>query len=404
MARYFTPLSPPPAPPDPYSELLSSLSRINTFNPPVQTCSTGWTFNGFYAGPTSIALLFYRLSYLYPDLQFKSQSLLDWARAYLDIGSHFLDPKRPTVDPSHCGVANETLCQLALQAVFTKDASLGATLCGYSIRINSNSTPEDGSNEWLYGRAGYLYLLRFVLKFFSNPSEGLIRNFDNAISSTISSILKASFPWKWHHKPYLGAVHGSIGIITQLLLSSSTHTLQDNVERLGPSLIWVLDEQLPSGNFPSSHCKTGDDRLVQFCHGSPGVVISLYSIRPFYKDDPEVVARMDDAIAKAQPDLLARGLLTKSPCLCHGIPTNALAITDETKMIEYLSYMSTEVLEGEIGEKLKWMSQAGRFDDFAGLYTGEAGRAWVWAMVDQMRKGGGEGKELGRGMIGFNDF
>ena len=83
MARYFEPLSPPPPIPDPHEELLLSLSRINTFNTPVQTCSTGWTFHGFYAGPTSITLLFYRLSQLYPDLEFKSQSLLDWAQAYL---------------------------------------------------------------------------------------------------------------------------------------------------------------------------------------------------------------------------------------------------------------------------------------------------------------------------------
>ncbi len=402
MARYFGPLSPPPPRADSQYELLSSLGRINTFNPPVQTCSTGWTFNGFYAGPTSIALLFYRLFNLYPDLNFKSQNLLVWAHVYLDLGSHYLDPKRPTVDPSHCGVANETLCQLALQSVLTRDASLATTLCGYSIRINSNSSPEDGSNEWLYGRAGYLYLLRLVLKSFTSPSEGLTRNLKDAISSTINSILTASFPWKWHHKPYLGAVHGSIGIITQILLSSSSQALHEHVQSLRPILTKILDEQLPSGNFPSSCGKTGDDRLIQFCHGSPGVVISLFSICLFYQDDAEMLAKIDDAIAKAQPDLLARGLLTKPPCLCHGIPTTALAIADEEKMLEYLSYTSNAMLEGEIGEHLGWMSEAGHSNDFAGLYTGEAGRAWVWAVADQVTKEGGK-TGLGRELIGFND-
>ena len=403
MARYLEPLSPPPPIADPHSELLSSLSRINTLNPPVQTCSTGWTFHGFYAGPTSIALLFYRLSHLYPDLQFKSQSLLDWARAYLDLGSHYLDPKKPTVNPAHCGIANETLCQLALQSVITEDASLAESLCGYSMRINSNSIPEDGSNEWLYGRAGYLYLLRVVLKFFPNLSVGLTRNLSNAITSTVKSIVAASFPWKWHHRPYLGAVHGSIGIITQILLSSSSHARPELVESLHPMLMTILDEQLPSGNFPSSHGKIGDDRLVQFCHGSPGVVIALHSIRPFYEIHRDVLTRIDHAIAKAQPDLLARGLLVKSPCLCHGIPTNALAITDEKKMLEHLSYMSTEILEGGIGQKLGWMSEAGNTADFAGLYTGEAGRAWAWALADQIGKGGEE-TGAGRGLIGFNDI
>ena len=241
-----------------------------------------------------------------------------------------------------------------------------------------------------------------MLRLFPNPSEALSRNLNGAISSTIDSILKASFPWKWHHKPYLGVVHGSFGIITQVLLSSPLHARPELVECLQPMLVTMLDEQLPSGNFPSSHGKTGDDRLVQFCHGSPGVMVSLHSIRLFYKDNRDLLARIDNAIAKAQLDLLARGLLVKSPCLCHGITTNALAITDEKKMLEYLSYMSIELLEGGIGQKLGWMSEAGRTDDFAGLYTGEAGRAWAWAVAEQSGKAAGV-TGIGRGLIGFND-
>ena len=110
-----------------YQELMASLTRITLHNPPVQTCSTGWTFEGLYAGPTSIAYLFLRLSLLYPDLVFKGQSLLDWSQAYLQLGAS----SKPHVVPSRCGIANETLAQLAIRAVITEDASLVQKLCAY---------------------------------------------------------------------------------------------------------------------------------------------------------------------------------------------------------------------------------------------------------------------------------
>jgi Lanthionine synthetase C-like protein len=116
------------------------------------------------------------------------------------------------------------------------------------------------------------------------------------------------------------------------------------------------------------------------------------------------LSRIDDAISKAQPDLLDRGLLTKTPCLCHGIPTNALAIVSDEKMLEYHSYMSTANLEGELGQQLDWTSEAGHSDDYAGLFTGEAGRAWVWALVDTKKTESGQGRfDIGRTVIGFDD-
>ncbi|KAK5240167.1 hypothetical protein LTR40_010544, partial [Exophiala xenobiotica] len=132
---------------DTHKELIDSLTRINTYNPPVQTCSTGWTFHGLYYGPTSVAYLFFRLSQVYPHLSFKSQSLLDWAQAYLDLGA--LHSK--SVDSDHCGIANEALTQLAIRAAMDRDASLVQQLCSYQSTINDAG----GSDEWLYGRSGY---------------------------------------------------------------------------------------------------------------------------------------------------------------------------------------------------------------------------------------------------------
>ncbi|KAG9780454.1 hypothetical protein KCU88_g3768, partial [Aureobasidium melanogenum] len=360
--------------PNAHEELLASLNRINTYNPPVQTCSTGWKFHGLYYGPTSIAYLFFRLSSHYPDLVFKGQSLLDWSQAYLDLGAH---EQHDSVDPSHCGIANERLTQLAIRAAMEKDPSLAKELCSYEKVINGSS---GGSNEWLYGRSGYLYLLRLARSGYEGDSKATAA-IDRVIQKTADRILSAKQPWVWHGKCYVGAAHGIFGIVGQLVLSSAS-----SAEALQTILKQLLDMQFPSGNFPSS-LPPGSDRLVQFCHGGPGAVLTLRSLRPYF---PELQQRIDSAIVAAQKDIWKRGVLTKQPCLCHGIAGNALALDDEAEFQHFLAYMVSDVLE-----KQGWLEEAGRDDQLAGLYTGEAGRAWVWAVAD---------KGLEKTCLGYNDI
>jgi len=372
--------------PDYHAELLASLERINTYNPPVHTCSTGWSFSGLYKGPTSIAFLFNRLSQFYPDLTFKSQSLQEWAEDYLKLGDV---ARKSHVDPDHCGVANETLAHLAVSAVIRNDPSLAEKLGGYNSVINSEG---GGSNEWLYGRAGYLYFLRLCRTHFKRQ-EGITKSLDQAIEHTVGRILNTPQPWTWHGKQYMGAAHGYFGIITQLALSNpGTLKYLDNL------LNKILDTQFSSGNFPSSvegslgkDAAIGSDKLVQFCHGAPGFVISLEPIKGYLSSD--LLKRLDTALENAREDTWRRGLLTKEPCLCHGIAGNALCFTNlgDERFEKFLAAMSSEMLE----DRAKgWMEDAGVTDEFAGLWTGEAGRAWVWAVAD---------KGLERRCIGFSD-
>ncbi|KAI0150070.1 hypothetical protein F4776DRAFT_190942 [Hypoxylon sp. NC0597] len=363
--RYFINPTEPLRTADANEELLASLDRITTYNPPVHTCSTGWTFQGFYSGPTSIAYLFYRLSQIFPHLEFKQQSLLDWAEAYLALGARL---KRKTPDSSHCGIANETLAHLALTALMHRDTSLVRHIYSFEAFLNTES--EEGSNEWLYGRAGYLYILRLCRTIFedTNTSSSTFTTLENAIQKTVNRILTAPQPWTWHGKQYFGAAHGTIGILCQVVLSRPS--LAPELQNLLSSL---LDWQLDSGNFPSSAGSTSD-RLVQFCHGGPGFNISLKSLMPYF---PELRPKIEDVMKSAANDIWRRGLLTKQPCLCHGIAGNALALDgDEERFMHFVSFMSSESLE-----KAGWMREAGRDDEFVGLYTGEAGRAWTWGVA-----------------------
>jgi hypothetical protein len=151
-------------------------------------------------------------------------------------------------------------------------------------------------------------------------------------------------------------------------------------------LLAALDEQLESGNLPAS-LPSASDKLVQFCHGSPGMVLSLRSLRPYF---PAIHDQIDRAMERAQADVWARGVLRKDSCLCHGVAGNALALDDDKQFAVFLSCMATDSME-----KLGLMKARGRSDEFASLYTGEAGRAWVWAIAD---------KGLPRTCIGYNDL
>lgn len=354
--RYFANPKEPLRAASPHDELLASLSRINAYNPPVHTCSTGWTFHGFYMGPTSIAYLFYRLSLIYPDLQFKQQSLLDWAEEYLKLGS--LAHKKPPT-PSHCGIANETLAYLALSAVMRREESLAKQLC--SLEPVINAPKDNGSNEWLYGRAGYLYFLRLCRTAFNEDADSATASLlATTIEKTVRRVLDVPQPWAWRGKRYLGAAHGTIGVICQVVLS-----LPSVAPQLESLLSQVLDMQYDSGNFPSS-LPAGSDKLVQFCHGGPGIVISLRSLKPHF---PKLGDKIERAIVTAQADIWERGILRKEPCLCHGVASNALALDSERRFGILLSCMCTDSME-----KLGWMKERGRNDEFSGLWTGEAGR------------------------------
>lgn len=356
---------------DPQDELLASLQSIVTHCPPPAGPTGGWDFAGLYSGPTSTAYLFYQLSLTYPGVQLRGKTMYEWCLAYLDgPGSRH----QYEVNPSHCGVAHEVLAHTAVTAVAKHDLDAVAKLCGCADHVLGSG----GSDEWLYGRAGYLYFLR-LLKVGFRHDQIVQEGIQQVIERVVGRILQSPRPWIWHKKAYLGAAHGAIGILTQIVLSSPSRA-----HALGPMLSELLDVQYPSGNFPSSSPVTDDDRLVQFCHGAPGFVISLVSLRPHFAD---LHGRIDAAIARGRECIWDRGLLTKEPCLCHGIAGNALALDDAEKFEHLLYFMAQEQL------KKAWDLSTSEKDE--SLYTGGAGRAWAWAVADQ----GGA-----KTCIGFNDL
>lgn len=356
---------------DAHKQLVASLTRLVTEHPPESIPAGG----GLFTGPTSVAYLFLALSKLYADLQVEGFSLLSLSAAYLkQAQDHMKEYAVPS--PGHCGVADDILCLLAIGAASTEDMELVQELCDYA----STASKADASNEWLYGRAGYLYLLRMVRRALAHSAEA--RDLlDDAADEVIEAMLADARPWKWQGKAYVGAVHGMAGIMTQIVLTAPAWAGALEPE-LGALLSYQFEE---SGNWPAS-VPPGRDRLVQVCHGAPGVVVSLLALRAHF---PRLAPRIDAAVRRARGCVRERGLLTKEPCLCHGVSGNALAL-DAADRDHFLSYST--------GHEIRSMARDGVMeasDAPASLWTGEAGRAWAWAVAD---------RDLGPALLGYNDL
>lgn len=355
---------------DPHKQVIQSLTRIVTNYPP-STIPPG---GGLYYGPISIAYLFFTLQEHYIDLEINEIPLGSWYAAYLkQAQDNIRQYGGPRADK--CGIVEDIMALLALSAASAKDADMARELCDFAAVVTE---PEAG-NEWLYGRAGYLYLLRLVRASFIDDEE-ISELLADTADEVIDAILESPRPWKWGGKVYVGAAHGAVGIITQIVLTDPTYAPQ-----LEPELGALLSYQYESGNWPSS-LPPGKDRLVQFCHGAAGVVSSLLSIERHF---PALRNRIEVAIERGRAAVAERGLLTKEPCLCHGISGNALALGDKD-FEHFLTYTTRNEIRA-----LDRDGMIERSEDPSSLWCGEAGRAWAWAVAD---------KGLQKRFIGYNDI
>ncbi|KAJ5102209.1 hypothetical protein NUU61_004431 [Penicillium alfredii] len=346
--------------PDTRAELITSLMKLIQQCPPTNP----WPKNpkGIFSGPTSIAYLFLRLSRTHPNLRISNRSAKGWCEAYLDCGSNQLTTPAGLTG---WGVMNEYLSFHAVRAAaFHDDDSLG---CLEHVILQSYTCP-DADNDYLYGRAGALALLHLVQMWRSDARERM----QACIDPLIEALLRA-IPWNFRGKAYTGAAHGVIGILTQIVSCRPSLGRHPQIENI---LAEQLDLQTDDGHWPSKmgpRMRPGD--LVQFCHGSPGFILSLPYIRPTVRESLQ--QRIDVAIERGRKEIWEKGLLRKEPNLCHGIVGNMLALGDWVQREHFMAYATAS----EIAQNLR----SGRYiagDDPFGLFWGEAGRAWGWAMLD----------------------
>ncbi|KFY38784.1 hypothetical protein V494_04203 [Pseudogymnoascus sp. VKM F-4513 (FW-928)] len=337
---------------DPKEYLIHSASRIVRDCPPKLPWASlfrGEVHRGLFAGPTAIAYFFWTLSIKHADLEIEGKLPLDWCKAYIELGQ---DSVPPHLNVS-CGITNEFLTSNAIKACLYKDENLASKVIDALRNLQTDPT----YCEWLKGRAGALYILRIIRKWLPNLTTAV-----NEVRTELIEDILPQQPWVWSDRKYIGSVHGDIGILTQIILSEPSYA-----PKLESRLLELLDLQGEEGNWPVIEGK--EIGLVQFCHGAPGVLISLFPIRQYF---PALHEQIDKAIELGRKVTWERGVLIKEPNICHGITGNALVLNAPQKE-HFLALATPEKIEQGVAD--------GTFEKDAdpfGLLWGEAGRAWVW--------------------------
>jgi hypothetical protein len=351
---------------DAEKELLVSLARIIQGSPPKPEWGAD-ELGGLCFGPTSLAYLFLKVSKARPDLTIESKTAAEWTGAYLAV-TRQTQKIVPTQSPEPvcdtlCGIGNEVLALTAVSAAHTGDLAHVHRFLSHIPLLLTNT----GSDELVMGRAGTLYLLR-VIRTYVPESASLV---NPAITQLVECILANGPPWIYHNKEFYGAGHGVIGIITQIILSDPSYA-----PKVDSSLINLLSVQLPDGHWPKR--SDDPDSLVQLCHGAPGVVLSLLSIRSHF---PHLHAQIDDAVARGRAITWEQGLLKKEPSMCHGTTGNAFVFPPGSQRDHFLGFGTEEMLEK--GEANGWWAMGGSYGFPHSLLFGGGGRAWGWLVRDK---------------------
>lgn len=229
-----------------------------------------------------------------------------------------------------CGRAG--VCALgAVAAKLTGDSQLQDR---YLARFHEIRLPSDLPYELLYGRAGYLWACLFLNKHIEidSVSSARMRSVVEEIfraGRQLGERVKCPLMFEWHGKKYWGAAHGLAGIMHVLM---HVELEPDEMEDVKGTLSYMIQHRFPSGNYLSSE-GSESDRLVHWCHGAPGVALTLVKAAQVFKTDEFVEAAME-----AGEVVWNRGLL-KRVGVCHGISGNTyvfLSLYRLTGKPEYL--------------------------------------------------------------------
>ncbi|KAK3001654.1 hypothetical protein RJ639_021650 [Escallonia herrerae] len=245
----------------------------------------------------------------------------------------FQSRRRRSLSPRHvtfiCGQAG--VC--ALGAVVAKHSG-DERLCDHYIsEFKRIKLPNDIPNELLYGRAGFLWACSFLNKNIGKEtiSSSQMRAIKDEVVRAGRLMGKGRCPlmYEWHGKRYWGAAHGLAGIMNVLM---DMELKPDELEDIRGTLRYMIKNCFPSGNYPSSE-GSESDRLVHWCHGAPGVALTLVKAAKVLGDEDFLQAAVD-----AGEVVWNRGLLKRAG-VCHGISGNAyvfLSLYRLTGNVEFL--------------------------------------------------------------------
>ncbi|XP_027347494.1 lanC-like protein GCL2 isoform X1 [Abrus precatorius] len=207
----------------------------------------------------------------------------------------------------------------AIGAVAAKYAGDNESLRYYLVQFEKIKLPKDLPDELLYGRVGFLWACLFLNKHLGQgtiPSNYTAMVVDEVIKNGRALGRKGRCPlmFEWYGEKYWGAAHGLAGIMHVLL---DMDLKPDELEDVRGTLKYMINNRFPSGNYPASEEDRKRDVLVHWCHGAPGMALTLVKAAKIFGDKEFL-----DAAIEAGEVVWNRGLL-KRVGICHGISGNA---------------------------------------------------------------------------------
>ncbi|KAG2717294.1 hypothetical protein I3760_03G168300 [Carya illinoinensis] len=223
----------------------------------------------------------------------------------------------------------------ALGAVVAKHAGDEQLLNDYLAQFREIKLPRDLPDELLYGRAGFLWACSFINKHIGAgtiPSTytGAVVNEIIKNGRALAKRGRCPLMFEWYGEKYWGAAHGLAGIMHVLM---DMDLKPDEVEDVKGTLRYMINNHFPSGNYLVSEGDRNRDVLVHWCHGAPGVALTLVKAAKVFGDEEFLKAAADAAEL-----VWNRGLL-KRVGICHGISGNAyvfLSLYQLTGNLEFL--------------------------------------------------------------------
>ncbi|KAJ3165590.1 hypothetical protein HDU88_004077 [Geranomyces variabilis] len=370
---------------DASAEVAKQLAHLVVTYPPQPETFLGLNEDdllGLYSGATSIA---YGLFLLAPrwSAPVQGKPLLEWAKAYLDTAKKVAAVSKAEmiqmpIDSQNCGTLHEMAVRLTAQAVMEEDDAAVNELLSRVPAVCADSEVRT-NDEWCYGRAGFLYLLRVIAHYRPAFREAITKAQMSVIEAIMRGVPgKDSAGWRFHGRLYIAVGHGWAGIIAQVLLTDPSAS---RAAQLRPWLVKCIDEQQPDGSWKcfiddAEHAGTEAQarEIVSMGHGAPSMLLGLLAVRSIYENagDDEIVRKIDTAVARAQDHIWEKGLLTKESCLLHGAAGNSLVLLDHARKQKFMEYSVQErldkgVKDGSIEES----------EPRSGLSKGLVGRCWA---------------------------